>query len=116
MFGLLSLYLFSCVEGGGFGDGLVVMVVLVVVVMLVEVKVSVGVAVAIVVGMLYVILLWLVVLVYHLPVPAVCSDGCCSEAGFLKIVEIYRCLSRTYTYGNFVFLSCLQCLSFVLCW
>ena len=43
--------------------------------MLVEVKGSVGVAVAIVVGMLYVILLWLVVLVYYLPVPAVCSDG-----------------------------------------
>ena len=27
------------------------------------------------VGMLYLLLVWLVVLAYHLPVPAVCSDG-----------------------------------------
>ena len=54
---------------------LVVKVVVFVVVVLGEVKVVVGVAVAIVVGMLYFILVWLVVFVYQLPVPVVCSDG-----------------------------------------
>ena len=90
---------------------LVVMVLVVVVVVLVVVKIFVGVAAVIVVGMLYLLLVWLVVLAYHLPVPAVCIDGfdcgenygsvvagCCSGAGFLKIEKIYRCLSCTYTY------------------
>ena len=63
-----------------------VVVVLVVVVLLVEVKVSVGVAVAIVVGMLYVILIWLVVLVYHLPGPAVCSDGFDCRSKYSSVV------------------------------
>ena len=95
MVGLLSFYLVSCVEGVVLVMALVVMVVVVVVVVLVVVKVAVGVVVAIVVGMLHLLLVWLVVLVYHLPVPAVCSDsfdcgendgsvvgGCCSGSWF----------------------------------
>ena len=64
---------------------LVVMVVVVfVVVLVVVVKVAVEVAVAIVVGILYLLLVWLIVLDYHLPVPGYFSDGfdggenCCS--------------------------------------
>ena len=80
------IFYFLCVEGGGFGDGLVVMVVLVVEVVLVDVKVSVGSAVAIVVRILYVILFWLVVLVYHLPGPAVCSDGFDCRSKYSSVV------------------------------
>ena len=55
---------------------LVVMVVTVVVVVLVVVGGDLRLTVAIVVGMLYVLPVWLVVLVYHLPVACVFSGGC----------------------------------------
>ena len=60
------------------------MVFLVVIVVLGVVKVDVGVAVAILVGMLYLILVWLVVLFYQLPVLGVCSDSFI----VMKIMEV----------------------------
>ena len=49
--------------------------VVLVVKVLVVVKFALEVAVAIVVGTFYLLLVWLVVLYYHLPLPAVCSDS-----------------------------------------
>ena len=84
---------------------------MVVVVVLVVVKADLSVAVAMVVRIIYVLPVWLLVLVYHMPVTDICSGGCggganygsdvdgCHSGGlFSQNCAISIHLNSTYTY------------------